>query len=537
MFRPIHLVALVICCSFVAIVSLSGQEITHPNSPKTPSTRDGFIRQFGKGDDESRTAKRGEEEDPPTRTAMALHPNGKHLIISEKNGRLGVWDIATGERIQNLQDSGDAINCLTVSPDGHWLACGRSKRDIQLWDLRTGKIDRLIHPLGKSDGQDDRLVQRISFSPDSKTVFVSVDNQGVIALELSSGKRLWQVTQVGYNFATDPRGRWLGAGILIGEPARLAILEIATGKSLREMPIEPSWATVDGVAQVMDASWTLDRTFTPDGLRLVTSHDDGTTRVWDVATGREVSRVKWERANSIIPGGLACSPDCKWVAVREGTRILVCELLTGIHLHAVAGNDFAPRDFVFTPDGKAIVSNSRPAPTLWSIVPKDLPDLSGPKDAIWATLASMDGDKVYKLHWALARQPKLAIELFSARVPATLDVMPRARFDKLVTKLDSPEFAHRETAEKELAEAGIKAPVAWLRESLNSSSSEEVRARLNRLIARRDKPDPDEVRWSRAVHVLVMTGTDEAKSLLKTWTTSNAPVLSADAKAALERMR
>jgi len=138
---------------------------------------------------------------------------------------------------------------------------------------------------------------------------------------------------------------------------------------------------------------------------------------------------------------------------------------------------------------------------------------------------------------ALVRDPKGAVKLFAEKVkPAELAV-PRADFDKWVANLDSPQFRAREAAERELTKAGARVPVGWLRKALADAKSDEPRARLGRVLAARDKRQPDEWRLGRAVQVLERAGTDEAKALLKTWAAApDGTQVAVEAKAALERV-
>ena len=99
--------------------------------------------------------------------------------------------------------------------------------------------------------------------------------------------------------------------------------------------------------------------------------------------------------------------------------------------------------------------------------------------------------------------------------------------------------AVREAAEREVRKAGISIPIAWLKKSLADSPSEETRTRLERLVEAHTKlPDPAGRRLSRAVQVLELAGTAEAKALLKTWSAAQAGSLPAvEATAALGRLR
>jgi hypothetical protein len=205
-------------------------------------------------------------------------------------------------------------------------------------------------------------------------------------------------------------------------------------------------------------------------------------------------------------------------------------------VHTIAGPDAPPRELIFTRDGRGIIASAGPAPILWSLIPKDLPDLGGSADALWEALGSDDAAAAYRLQWALVADPKTAVRLAADRVrPAEL-VLPRARFDRLVAGLDSPEFAHRERAERDLTRAGITIPAAWLRQALTAPGSEEVQARLRRVLARREAPCPAQRRLERAVQVLELAGTPEAAALLKEWAGGPAgAALTDEAAAALKR--
>ena len=303
-------------------------------------------------------------------------------------------------------------------------------------------------------------------------------------------------------------------GIIFDPPVRVAIVDAATGAVVRSMVIEPTWAA-DG--EILDPSQTYDRKFTSDGSRVVTIQSDGSTRVWNADTGKEVSRMKWDHTANMEPGGLACSPDGKWFAVRVDRKVLIGEVASGIHVHTIAGHDSSPWEVAFTHSGRELIANADLAPVLWSLKPADLPAIDGSVDALWETLASTDGPAVYRLQWALVNNPKMAIELFSKKAKPAGELIERSRFDKLVASLDSPQFRARETAERQLIQARHTVPLEWLRKALAVAKSDEQWTRLERILTQREKPSPDEIRSARVVQVLELAGTEDAKALLKSW--------------------
>jgi HEAT repeat protein len=110
---------------------------------------------------------------------------------------------------------------------------------------------------------------------------------------------------------------------------------------------------------------------------------------------------------------------------------------------------------------------------------------------------------------------------------------------RLVRDLDDDAFAVREQATVELARLGTGAEPA-LRKALAGRPSEEVRRRIDALLARLQTPETAEARrrWRRAVELLELVGSDEARAALKLLAggTTQAPGVTVEAQASLERL-
>ena len=68
------------------------------------------------------------------------------------------------------------------------------------------------------------------------------------------------------------------------------------------------------------------------------------------------------------------------------------------------------------------------------------------------------------------------------------------------------------------------------------ATADEPRARLTRILADREKPSPDEWRLGRAVQVLELAGTPEARALLKFWAAVDGSPVTEPARGALQRL-
>ncbi|HKB02417.1 MAG TPA: PQQ-binding-like beta-propeller repeat protein [Gemmataceae bacterium] len=467
-------------------------------------------------------------------TVMAPTPDGNHLFVADRGGRLDQWDLATGRCVKQLETGkSSGFDSLAISADGRRLAAGRTVPDIQLLDLIAGKVERTIKVAEAPDPVGSDYATSLAFSPDGKLLFRGSFQTGITAWEASTGKRLWIAPGVGPMMAADPKGRWLLARDKAREPVRWTALDPATGEVRFSVDVPPDAAEKDPRNRDIPPA-IADLNFTPDGSRLTTAHPNGT--VWDPEARREIVQLKQTSGASVA--ALAVSPDGKWLATGEVDRkITVWELATGKPIQTLTGHDSYVSQLSFTRDGRGLISNADLAPLLWGLSPKDLPTLKGPADEIWRALATDDAANAYRLQWALTRDPRAAVKLLGDKVKSADQAIERAQFDKLVNNLDQPQFRTREAAEKELMKAGLRIPVAWLTAARAEAKSDERRARLDRVLAERTKPNPEEWRLRRAVQVLELAGTDETKALLKSW--AGAPdgsLLAVEAKAALARL-
>jgi hypothetical protein len=152
-------------------------------------------------------------------------------------------------------------------------------------------------------------------------------------------------------------------------------------------------------------------------------------------------------------------------------------------------------------------------------------------------LAATDPTTGYDAVWKLAATPDEAVPFLTRELLVPLP--EPARITRLIADLDSPRYAVREKANRELEAIGIMV-IDGLREARKGKVSAEQAERIDALLARIDspKPAPDRLRASRAVAVLEMIGTPTARDGLRQVAAGPAPApRTKEAKAALERMK
>jgi WD40 repeat protein/predicted Ser/Thr protein kinase len=250
----------------------------------------------------------------------ALSRDGRRLATAGADGKVRVYDAATGADTGLVNDYGDAVNAVAFSPDGRriayaggdWYWTRSQDTSIRIWDLVSGDTKRLVG--------HKQAVYGLAWSPDGALLVSCGFDWKIKAWDPDSGTELppfeaspKQRAMLRADFSPD--SRLLGVvGTDDPHPTAFATLfDVRTRRVFRELPghsaevqgirFSPdgqyvATSSTEGIVKIWPVSplpdflsleghsqtvWTA--AFSPDGSRVATGSLDQTARIWDATNG------------------------------------------------------------------------------------------------------------------------------------------------------------------------------------------------------------------------------------------------------------
>lgn len=212
---------------------------------------------------------------------------------------VGLWNPATGEVRQTLDQHGGQIWRVAITSDGSTAASGSNDKSIKLWNTSTGELLRTLE-------SGTHSVACVAFAPDGATLASSsgLGDATVRLWDASTGEL--RRTLAGHRAAArclafSPDGSLLASG---GDGAKVILHKMPPAELLRALEGHTGRMTC--------------LAFSPEGSVLASGSNDRTVRLWDVATGR-LRRTLEGFQNA--PSFLAFSPDGSTLAVADAGSV------------------------------------------------------------------------------------------------------------------------------------------------------------------------------------------------------------------------
>ena len=206
---------------------------------------------------------------PDTRGAADFHPRTPHVAVGDRQGVVHCFDLASGQETQRLSVGG-LVSGVKYDPEGKRLAITRRI-------VKTGS--------GLTDSGEAEMSE----------VEVRDAATGEVAFHAS-------LPEVGV-LAWHPDGKWLA----VGATTDVCVFEVDRAKG-RQLVLRGHWSKTIGLQ------------FHPQGHLLASTSWDGTTRLWDIATGEQLLRLEGHL--------IGFSTDGRRMACRQGLDVVLFDVVT-----------------------------------------------------------------------------------------------------------------------------------------------------------------------------------------------------------------
>jgi WD40 repeat protein len=286
-------------------------------------------------------------------SSAAFSPDGRYIAIGSANNTSRVWEVNTGQEISGMDSTGWKGLTSTV-----WF-------DIPVDKNFTGKTcsasvtSEAASPDGKYVAVGCKAISPVPsypYNPYDESVTIRVLQASADGGYSFMPKILFSHTV--NSIAFSPNSKYLLTG---SEDHTARVWDISTGREISRMTHDDSVTSI---------------AFSPDGKQVMSSSMDHTVRVWETLPWRE----NIHGSNTGFVSEIAFSPDGKYIASggRDGT-ILVQEMVTGREVTSMKlggknpskdssanpqiywtsqGDENKVNSIAYSPDGKYIVSGS-----------------------------------------------------------------------------------------------------------------------------------------------------------------------------------
>jgi WD40 repeat protein len=270
--------------------------------------------------------------------AIRFSPDGRYVLSASADHSLRLWEAKDGKELTVFKGNRYQVYSCDFSPDGkHFISCGGTGEaggaELKMWDVETGKVIAMFKG-------HERTVLSCAFFADGLHIISSSTDNSIRIWSVESGETIQHIN-TGNSRCCDisPDGKFIVSGtIWKGE---LSMWDPSTGEQIWSNP---------------QSSGTKDCCYSPDGLWIVSAHEDGTIKMCEAESGKEVrtlaGHTKWATSVRFSPDGLR-------IASSGLDQILkIWNAKTGEELARLSGHGANVNDCCYSPDGRQIASCS-----------------------------------------------------------------------------------------------------------------------------------------------------------------------------------
>jgi eukaryotic-like serine/threonine-protein kinase len=313
-------------------------------------------------------------------TSVAFSPDGHRIVTGSRDQTAKVWDAANGLELVTLKGHGDVICSVAFSPDGQRIVTGSEDLTARVWEAATGK--ELLTLKGHI-----RAVTSVAFSLDGHRIVTCSHDGTAREWEGDSGWELFARKRHPKGFSSVAFSQD-GRRIVTAQDLAANVWDVAGSKEV---------LSLKGLsAQVICVA------FSPDGQRIVTGSSDGTAKLWEAISGRELFNLEGDTGVNGGVWSVSFSPDSQRIVTGGYNNMAkVWEVASGRGLLTIRGHENWIRSVAFSPDGQQILTGSSDGTCkLWDAGSgMELLALKGHTKEVHSVAFSQDGRRIVTASW------------------------------------------------------------------------------------------------------------------------------------------
>lgn len=204
--------------------------------------------------------------------SLAFNPAGT-MLASGSYREVKLWTRPDNVARLNLPVSTGAVPAVAVSGDDKWLASAAADNSIKLYSLADGQPGKVL-------AGHTAAITGLAFSPDHGKLYSSSQDKTLRVWNVADGAAAGQIEAPAAltGLAVTPDGARL---VVSCADNRLRVVTLPAGAPpALERELTGHGGPVTSVAIVP-----------PQGARALSGSDDGTARLWDLATGKELASL------------------------------------------------------------------------------------------------------------------------------------------------------------------------------------------------------------------------------------------------------
>ncbi len=250
--------------------------------------------------------------------SLKFSANGSLLILGGgRGGKFGhavVWDVATGRRVAEIGKEFDQVMSADITPDHRKVALATNGKKVKSYDVATGE---LLYTIAKHT----EWVTGVSFSPDGILLASSDRNGNVMVWEAESGGEFYNL---GQHTASVTGLAWRADSNILAScsvDGTVSTWEMKTGKRVA------NWSSHGNVQSVA---------FTPDG-KVLTCGADGNTALWDI-NGSRIQQAQSVHQDDVVSKVVALYDSKVFVTGNWLGEVRMFDVATGRDLTRISSN-------------------------------------------------------------------------------------------------------------------------------------------------------------------------------------------------------